>query len=193
MAMNQGQQAPAQQSKPVSGTGYGMGYYPSYSYGDKADLLDKIKPEHIVHVIKFQFMGYKFENNLWIPDPDLQERALTKIGATEISSLMLPTSSQNSSISKLTDDEIRYRSKEVAVQAIKQCLDNFKAYGIKGRWQLGWIYQIVFSNTFITLKQAQDEGIRSLLKGTTSENRIVQENPSGPGFLARLFSGRGRR
>lgn len=171
-----------------SSSGMNYGYYPaSYSYGDKADLLDKIKPEHIVHVIKFQFMGYKFEDNKWVVDPDLQKRALSKIGATEIASLMLPSSSQNASISNLTDDEIRYRSKEIAVQAVKQCLDSWKVYGIKGRWHFGLIYQIVFTNTFITLKQAQNEGIRNLLKGTTTEVRNFSEQPNSGGFLANLF------
>lgn len=185
-----GQQQPSQQK---SSTGMNYGYYPaSYSYGDKADLLEKIKPDHIVHVIKFQLMGFKFEDNKWSPDPDLQKRAISKVGATEIASLMLPSSSQNTSISKLTDDEIRYRAKEIAVQAIKQCLDNWKIYEIKGRWQFGMIYQIVFTNTFITLKQAQDEGIRALLKGTTSEVRTVAEQNGGGGFLANLFRGRRR-
>lgn len=174
---------PNKQSTPAN-----YSYYPaSYSYGDKADLLEKIKPDHIVHVIKFQLMGFKFEDNKWVEDPDLKSRALTKIGATEIASLMLPASSQNASISKLTDDEIRYRAKEIAVQAVKQCLDNWKIYGIKGRWHFGLIYQIMFTNTFITLKQAQDEGIRSLLKGTTSEVRTVAEQAGSGGFLANLF------
>ena len=195
--MNQQRPIPSKSSSQTSGsnansgassTGYNYGYVPqSYSYGDKADLLDKIKPEHIVHVIKFQLMGFKFEDNRWIPDADLQKRAISKIGATEIASLMLPSSSQNASISSLTDEEIRYRSKEIAVQAIKQCLDNWKIYEIKGRWQFGMIYQIVFTNTFITLKQAEGEGIRKLLKGTTSEVRSVNENQGQGGFLAGLF------
>lgn len=189
-----GQSQSANQGTSKSSTGMNYGYYPaSYSYGDKADLLDKIKPDHIVHVIKFHLMGFKFEDNKWIPDADLQKRALSKVGATEIASLMLPSSSQNTSISKLTDDEIRYRAKEIAVQAIKQCLDNWKIYEIKGRWHFGLIYQIVFTNTFITLKQAQDEGIRMLLKGTTSEVRTVAEQNGGGGFLANLFRGRNRR
>jgi hypothetical protein len=184
--MNQSNQNANQQQQNPSSQNYK--YYPaSYSYGDKADLLEKIKPDHIVHVIKFQLMGFKFEDNKWMPDPDLKSRSLTKIGATELASLMLPASSQNASISKLTDDEIRYRAKEIAIQAIKQCLDNWKIYGIRGRWQFGLIYQIMFTNTFITLKQAQDEGIRSLLKGTTSEVRTVNEQAGAGSFLANLF------
>lgn len=181
-------QPSSQNSQQKSSTGMNYGYYPaSYSYGDKADLLEKIKPDHIVHVIKFQLMGFKFEDNKWVADPDLKDRSLTKIGATELASLALPASSQNAAISNLTDDEIRYRAKEIAVQAVKQCLDNWKLYGIRGRWHFGLVYQIIFTNTFITLKQAQNEGIRALLKGTTSEVRTVSEQAGAGGFLANLF------
>lgn len=179
---------PPQGSKQQSSTGYNYGYYPaSYSYGDKADLLDKIKPEYVVNVFMHQLMGERFLDNEWKKDPDLAYRALSKIGAWDIANLMLSASSQNVSLSSLTDDEIRKRALELAKTAVYMCLRNYKIYKIRGRDHLRFVYQIVFGNTLITLKQSEKEGIRALLKGTTSEVRTVSEQNNGGGFLSGLF------
>lgn len=169
-------------------SGYNYGYYPaSYSYGDKADLLDKIKPEHIVHVYMHHLMGEKFENNVWTKDALLQSRSLSSIGAWEIANLMLSASSQNVTLSNLTDDEIRVRALEIARASIRICLRNWKIYKIRGRDHLEYIFQIVFGNTIVSLKQCQNEGIRALLKGTTSEVRTVNESNEKAGFISNLF------
>jgi len=144
--------------------------------GDKADLLDKIRPDEIVEIIRNRLMGKEFINGEWTPIQALQERALTQVGAWDISNLMLAVSSRNVSISKLKDEEIRKRTLNICRQAQVMCLKNWKEYGIKGTDQLGFVHEIVISNTLITLKQPQDEGIRKLLMGTVQESRSLTSN-----------------
>lgn len=152
--------------------------------GDKADLLDKIRPDEIVEIIRNRLMGKDFINGEWTKIPALQARALTEVGAWDISNLMLAVSSRNVSISKLKDEEIRKRSLNICRQAQVMCLKNWKEYGIQGTDQLGFVHEIVISNTLITLKQPQDEGIRKLLMGTVQENRslVSQEDVSKKGL-----------
>jgi hypothetical protein len=165
-------------------------YPPIQARSDKADLLDKIKPDLIVEVIRHRLMGEELYNGRWIINPALKKRALTREGAWEIANLMLGASSQNVSLSKLKDTEIRARAMNIARTAVLMCLANWREFGLKGSDQLWYIHQIIFTNTFITLKQPQDGGIRDLLKGTTSENRsVVTSEEKRGGF----FFGRGKR
>lgn len=153
--------------------GGGMMYPPiAPMVSDKAGLLDKIKPDVIVEVIRHKLMGEEFENGAWKEVPDLKERAISKIGAWQIANLMLPASSQNVSLSRLKDDTIRLRALAIAKQSIYMMLKNWKEYGIKGTDQIGFVYEIVFTNTLITLKQPENGGIRDLIKGVTSESRV---------------------
>jgi|TARA_Y100000310_G_scaffold3308_1_gene4232 hypothetical protein len=154
---------------------------------DKADILDKIKPDLIVEVIRHKLMGEQLVNNKWGKIPELKERAISNIGAWDIANLMLGVSSQNVALSKLTDPEIRSRALAIAKATQKLCLKNWKEYGIKGTDQLEFIHQIVFSNTFITLKQPEGGGIRDLIKGTTQEQRhfTSQEQMPKRGFWRR--------
>lgn len=101
---------------------------------------------------------------------------------------MLPVSSQNVSISKLTNDEIRERTFNIAREAMLMCIKNWKEYGINGTDQLGLVHQIVFSNTFITLKQPEGEGIRKMLMGTIQEQNLRQDSNEKKGWS--LFGGR---
>ena len=156
---------------------------------EKADLLEKIKPDAIVEIIRHRLLGEEFVNGKWVPIPEFQDRALTKKGAWEISNLMLPVSSQNVSISKLTNDEIRERTFNIAKEAQRLCIKNWYEYGITGADQLGLVHQIVFSNTFITLKQPEGEGIRKMLMGTIQEQNVTNQQQN-KGWS--LFSGRNR-
>lgn len=154
---------------------------------EKADLLDKIKPDLIVEVIRHKLMGEVEVNGAWVKLKTLQERAISETGAWDISNLMLSVSNQNVALSKLKDHEIRARSLAIAKQAIKMCLKNWKEYNIKGTDQLGFIHQIVFSNTFITLKQPENGGIRDLIKNTRTESisHVSQGKPKGDGWFRR--------
>jgi len=158
-----------------------MYYPPAQTFvGEKGDLLDKIRPDEIVETIRNKLRGMEFINGSWVQIPALKERALTERGAWDIANLMLSVSSKNVSISNLKDDEIKKRTKAICLQAQLMCLKNWKEYGINGSDQLGFVNEIILSNTFITLKQAQSEGTRKMIMGTVHENRshAIQEEKS---------------
>ncbi len=153
---------------------------------DKADILDKIRPDKIVEEIRHKLMGEVLINNRWEKIPALKDRAISDIGAWDLANLMLGVSSQNVALSKLNDKEIRERSLAIARATQKLCLKNWVEYGIKGTDQLEFIHQIVFSNTFITLKQPEGGGIRDLIKNTTTENRsVTEEHPTKRSFFGK--------
>jgi len=56
---------------------------------------------------------------------------------------------------------------------MKMCLDNWEIYGINSVSQLYFVKEIVYTNTLVSLKQPENEGIRRLLNSTISENRSV--------------------
>jgi hypothetical protein len=153
---------------------------------EKADLLDKIQPTKIIDIVFHRLMGETEIDGEWIKDPLLSSRALTKKGAWDIITIMIPVSSQNVSLSKLKDNEIRARALSIAKTTQEMCLRNWKEYGIKGADQLRFIHEIVFSNTFITLKQPEGEGIRNMIKniGSGEIGFQPQEEPSSTGWNA---------
>lgn len=154
----------------------------------KADLLEKIDPSAIVEVIRHKLLGEEKKGSKWVKVPELQERALTEKGAWDIANIMLGVSSQNVAISKLRDDEIRARTLNIVKTVQYMCLKNWKEYGIKGADQLYFVHQIVMSNTFITLKQPEGEGIRKLIMGTIQESRMQSSEPEKKrGGLLNLF------
>lgn len=169
---------------------------PQYNYppmpqlrGEKADLLDKIRPEVIIDTVRHRLMGEDLIDGTWTKVKSLQHRSLTEEGAWDIANLMLTASSQNVAISMLRDDEIRLRSLEITKTAHLMMNKNWKAYGIKGTDQIAFVHQIVFTNTFITLKQAQNGGGRGLIMGTTSESRLVSSEDKHKGMASKLWDG----
>ena len=155
---------------------------------ERADLLDKIQPTLIVDIIFHRLMGETEINGKWIKRAELQSRALTELGAWDIATLMTPVSSQNVSLSKLKDSEIRARALSIAKTTQEMCLRNWKEYGIKGTDQLRFVHEIVFSNTFITLKQPEGEGIRRMLKDTmTAEIADPYQGEQKQGGIMNLF------
>ena len=165
------------------------GYYPPMQRmpSEKADLLDKIDPTAIVEVIRHKLMGEEFIEGAWIKIPELQGRALTRQGAADISNIMLGVSSQNVSISKLNDKEIRERTLNIVKTIQFMCLKNWKEYGINGADQLYFVHQIVMSNTFITLKQPEGAGIQKMIMGMISEQRVQTDQNSGGKGILNLF------
>lgn len=167
---------------------YGSYPMPYPMTSDKADLLDKIRPEEFVETIMHRLMGEERVNGEWKKLPSLQPRAISFRGAWDIANLMLSVSSQNVSLSKLNDVEIRNRTLEIVKQVQRMCLKNWKEYRIHGVDQLGYVHEIVMSNTFITLKQPEGEGIRNLIKGVRSETVGYSNNlAEGKGFLGGIF------
>lgn len=162
---------------------------PQMPRNDRADLLDKIKPEVIIEQVRHRLLGEDLVDGVWRPVPALQNRALTPIGAWEISNLMLGTASINVSISKLDNNEIKNRLRGICRSAMLSCAVNWKEYGIKDSSQLWHINQIVFTNALVVLKQADEASIQELLKGTVTESRLVQSSPKQPGRMKRIMQG----
>lgn len=140
---------------------------------DRADLLDKIKPEQMVEVIRHRLLGEEFINGAWQEVKELKNRKLTPVGAWEIANLMLGVSSINISISKLSDQEIKKRLLSIAKTAQYMLLSNWREYGLTNASQQHYVHQIVFTNSLAVLKQADEGSIQELMKGTVQENRNI--------------------
>ena len=160
------------QSVPYTGPSF-----PSMQRSDRADLLDKIKPEALVETIRNRLRGKELENGVWVYNPALADRALSEIGSWEIANLMLGTASVNTSISKLQDHEIKRRLLNIVDAAIQMCIANWKRYEINNATQIRFVYEVVFTNALVVLKQADGASIQELLKGTVQENRMVNSEP----------------
>jgi hypothetical protein len=144
---------------------------------DKASIIEKINPDEIVELIRMRLMG-RMRNErtgIWETVEALKNNAISELGAWEITNLILSISNANTSLSKLKDMEIRKRSYSVMVKAIKMMVANFREYHITNTAQLGYISEIVFSITFITLKMADNEGIRKMITSMYSENRSIMQ------------------
>lgn len=168
--------------------GMGMGGgVPQAQKQDKSDLLEKIKPDLMVEVIRHKLLGEELIGGKWVKQAYLKDRALTEIGAWEISNLMLGVSSINVSISKLDDKEIKERLLRIAKSAQYMLVSNWKEYGLRNVSQQWYVHEIVFSNTLAVLKQADDASIQELIKGTVTENRNIQSEPKREGRLKRML------
>lgn len=163
----------------------------SYVYGqqimpsEKADLLEKIKPDAIVEQMYYNLQGIYWENGKQVVQKD--GRRISERGAWDMRTLMLSASSQNVALSKLKDEEIKKITLRTVRTALQMCLRNWKEYGIKGTDQLCYVLSIVHTNTLITLRQSENEGIRSLIKGTTTEVRNVNSEEKKPSILGRFI------
>lgn len=166
-------------------------YIPSGSFqgNDKADLLEKIKPDLVVEVMRNKLLGMRFNEitKTWDRVEALQEFALTELGAEHIANLMLAVSTQNTSISSLKDREIKDRVMSLCKTAQYMLLENWKEYGIKRPSQLNFVHEIIFSNSLVILKQPENEGIRKLLSGTITEQRIVHPPQEQTGGMFGMF------
>lgn len=152
------------------------------------DLLEKIRPDEIVEVLKMRFMGKEWKNGQWIENPYMKDKALTELGAYEIATLMLSASSQNVAISKLNDREIRERTRAMIKTAMQMCLRNWREYGIKGADRFTFIKDIIHTNTFVTLKQPEGAGIQKLIGGT-HDVRLSESESKGSDFFNKLMRG----
>jgi len=162
---------------------------------DKADLLDKIRPDFIVEVLKNSFMGktYNPETKKWIDNKVMDDHKLTEAGATYIAELMLSVSSQNVSISNLKDFEINMMILDNTRTLLYDLVANWKKFGIISESQLTHIATIVKNNTRVVLRQPEGEGIRKLIAGIINENRVFNmNNPEEQKSRFSLFSRRGR-
>lgn len=166
---------------PVSSGSGGMGMaVPQLTPQVKADLIDKIKPEAMVEIIRNRLLGREYDHSkkTWIEVPALKKRKLTEVGAWEIANLMLGVSSVNVSISKLKDREVKERLFRIAKSAQYMLVSNWREYGATTPAHFYYVHEIIFSNTLAVLKQADEASIQELLKGTVTEQRLYNNNPT---------------
>jgi hypothetical protein len=160
---------------------------PQMPRSDRADLLDKIKPESIVELIRHRLLGEDLVDGVWLKIPALKDLALTDVGAWDLSNLMMSTASINVSISKLNDDEIKARVNSLCKTVMYRCVAKWKSYGIKDSSHLWYINAIFFTNALVVLKQADAASIQELLKGTVTEMRNIDTRPKPAGRLRRIL------
>ena len=148
---------------------------------NKADMLDKIRPEEIVEVIRNRLMGKILDPSTmkWVTNENLKDNAISELGAWDLSNLVLSVANPNVSISKLNDKEIRRRAFNIMRTSIKMLLANWKQYKITNTAQISFVSEIVFSMTFITMKQCEGEGVRKMIMGTRQEMHQVSEYEVG--------------
>lgn len=162
--------------------------------GEKADLLDKIRPEEVAEIIRHKLLGesYDTKTQKWVFNEALKDLALTELGAEQFSNLMLAVSTRNVSISKLIDREIKDRVLSICKTAMYMALENWYEYGIKRTSQLYFLYEIIFSNSLVVLKQPENDGIKKLISSTINESRVYSEQQEKKsGGLLGLFRWRG--
>ena len=144
--------------------------YPHSLPGEKADILDKIRPEEVVELIRQKLLGRELdENGKWVENPALSRNAISPMGAWDISNLLLSVSNPSTSISDLTDKDIKKRAYSITEKAVKKMIADWRDYKITNTAQMEYIADIVYSIAFIVLKQCEREGIRRLVKETRTE------------------------
>ena len=149
-------------------------YYPPIpKTSDRADLIDKIKPEPVVELIRNRLMGKELIDGVWMDVPALKDRKLTDIGAWEISNLLQGVSHIGVTISKFKDAEIKKRVRNICRTAQIMLVQNFDMYGIKNTAQMWFVHEILFTTCYALLKQADDASIQDLLGKVVQENRTI--------------------
>jgi len=146
---------------------------------ERADVMDKIQPAKVVEDIRMRLLGKVEVNGEWVPQPFMKQRALSEVGAWEVSLLMLPASSQNTAMTKLNPNQIRARLLNLAKTAQCMCLRNWKEYNIKGIDQLKFVHEIVFTNSLASLNQPEGEGMRKFVGGIANGNIGYAETDEG--------------
>jgi len=168
-----------QEQKQESMPGYGP------RLDSRADLMDKIRPDLVVDDIYHMLQGEIKQKGSWTKID--QDKALTPEGARAICTLLFASSSQNTSLATLDDQDIRRIVIGNVADAMKLCLSNMKAYGIKSKDQLYFVKNIVKNNTFFVAKQAQDGALRNGLLRTQLELRQFQQQQTSQGGKIDVF------
>ena len=176
-----------QQNQPQSQSPLSGYYQPTIMPSEKADLYEKINPSDIVDELKYKLMGWYFDNNnqRWICPPTC--KGISEMGANEIMTTILAASSENTTVSKLNDDEIRTLVRSLHKTVMIMCIKNWRDYHINGSDQIQQISQVVKLNTFITLKAIENAGVREFLGKSSSENKQIVEETKPKGMVAQIF------
>lgn len=149
--------------------------------GDRADLIDKIKPDVAVEYLRHRLLGEVMIDGEWQQIKAYQDLSLSEAGAWQISNLILSVSTLNTSLSKLNDLEIKNRVLSICRTAQYMCNQHWIDYNIRDTSQLRFVHECMFSAALVVLKQADGASIQELLKGTVQENRniMTEQRPQG--------------
>ena len=141
-------------------------------YDNRADIIDKIRPDTFCEKVFHLLMGEEKINGRWVIVN--KEKALTQEGARSIAMMMESSSSQNIVMSNLDDKDIRKMVMRNVRDVMIVCLDNAYAYGINSPDQIYFIKNIIVNNTLATAKQAEFGSMRNGLLRTQLEMRSYQ-------------------
>lgn len=154
---------------------------------DRADFLDKVKPEQVAEIMRHKLLGENWNGSDWIKIPSLKDSALSERGAWDISNLMLGAGSINISMGKLSSAEINARIRNLIKEAMIMLIANWKEYNIKNTSQFYFVKSIIFSNARAVWSHANEGSFQELFKTIVSENRMVNTEKKEPGKLRRLL------
>ncbi|MDD4761710.1 MAG: hypothetical protein PHZ25_01670 [Candidatus Pacebacteria bacterium] len=154
---------------------------------DRADFVDKIKPEQVVELIRHKLLGEEEIGGNWVKVPSLQKNALSDRGAWEVSNLMLGVGSISVSISKLNSTQINNRLRGLMRELMVKMLSNWREYHLVDVGQFYYVKSLVFSNALVVLSQAGEGSIQELFKTTIQENRNISTEKKEPGKLRRIL------
>lgn len=154
---------------------------------DRADFIDKIKPEQIVEILRHKLLGEQWSGTKWEKIKSLEKYSLSERGAWEISNLMLAAGSINMSISKLTKEQVANRLRNLIKEALILMLVNWRVYNIVDIGTFYYVKSILMSNGLAVLSQAGEGSIQDLLKTTVTESRNVSTEKKEHGKMRRII------
>lgn len=160
---------------------------PMEQRSDRADILEKIKPEHVVEIIRNRLQGKDIINGQWVDIPILKKHSMSEEGAWIMSNMMLGIGNTSTSISKLNDNEIKNRLRNLTRSTMIKLICNVKPYGIKNVSDFYYIHEIMFSHALVVLKQADEASIQEMIKGVVHENRNVSNEVRRESRLKRML------
>lgn len=181
---------------PVMDQGMPQGFssgVPMPQVNDRADLVEKIKPELIIFRIKNELMGKIEVDGAWVVDPNLKDLALTPQGASQVAQFMLGSSTLNISLSKLEEHKIQMRVIDIVDSLQWLLLSNWRKFGIHNVAQIKHVTTIVQNNTMAIFHQALKGSIQDLIKNTTTQKMgdPIMQRKDGLGSKIRRAFGLG--
>jgi len=163
------------------------GYFPQMPRNDRADFVDKIKPEQIYVSLQHSLVGEEWIDERWVKNPNIGDDCLTEWGAWNITNYIKNNANLNISLSNHNDDFIRRRAVNITNTLLKNINSNHAKYGIKEPTMIPFLSEIILSNVTAVLYHSLNAGFQELLKGTVQENRMVQSEVKKPGIIKRIL------
>jgi hypothetical protein len=165
----------------------GSGGVPVPQRSDRADLVDKIKPDPVVELCRHMLLGEEWTGNKWEKVRALQDNSLTELGAWKIASELQGIANVSTMTSKYKEQMIKGRLRRIAFNVQIQLVGNWREYGVKNISQFYSVHNLIFSICMAVLFQAGDGSIQDLLGKIKSENTNISSDKKEPGKLRRIL------